>query len=156
MGVSRTEAAAAAAGGFFVSECLFRTVEGGFWYRISLPYRERLFFTPNASEDASRTTGGCFAHRMRIPYRRSLFLVRRASENASHLVVRSTEKRVAVASARPVQPRTGQGEGSARDTFRVSGTKEMVEGAGANKVSEVLSEASCCRCGTSNFTIEAG
>ena len=74
---------------------------------------------------------------MRIPYRRSLFLVRRASENASHLVVRSTEKRVAVASERPVQPRVG--EGSARDKFRVSGTKEMVEGAGANKVSEVLS-----------------
>ena len=50
----------------------------------------------------------------------------------------------------------GAGEGSAGDKFRVSGTKEMVEGAGANKVSEVLSEASCCRCGTSNFTIEAG
>ena len=28
----------------------------------------------------------------------------------------------------------------------------MVEGAGANKVSGVLSEASCCRCGTPNFT----
>ena len=50
----------------------------------------------------------------------------------------------------------GVGEGSARDKFRVSGTKEMVEGAGANKVSEVLSEAGCGRCGTSNFTIEAG
>ena len=61
------------------------------------------------------------------------------SENTSHLVVRSTEKRVAVASERPVHPRTGQGEGSARDKFRVSGTKEMVEGAGANKVSEVRS-----------------
>ena len=89
---------------------------------------------------------------MTIPYRRSLFLVRRASENASHLVVRSTEKRVAVASERPVHPRVG--EGFAGDKFRVSGTKEMVEGAGANKVSEVLSEASCCRCGTSNFTKE--
>ena len=65
-----------------------------------------------------------------------------------------TLKRVAVASERPVHPRVG--EGSARDKFRVSGTKEMVEGAGANKVSEVLSEAGCCRCGTSNFTIEAG
>ena len=65
--------------------------------------------------------------------RRSLFLVRRASENASHLVVRSTEKRVAVASERPVHPRVG--EGSTRDKFRVSGTKEMVEGAGANKES---------------------
>ena len=63
-----------------------------------------------------------------------------------------TLKRVAVASERPVHPRVG--EGSARDKFRVSGTKEMVEGAGANKVSEVLSEASGCRCGTSNFTKE--
>ena len=50
----------------------------------------------------------------------------------------------------------GAREGAAGDKFRVSGTKEMVEGAGANKVSEVLSEASCRRCGTSNFTIEAG
>ena len=50
----------------------------------------------------------------------------------------------------------GAREGAAGDKFRVSGTKEMVEGAGANKVSEVLEEASCCRCGTSNFTIEAG
>ena len=74
-------------------------------------------------------------------------MVRRASENASHLVVRSTGKRVAVASERPVYPQTGQREGSARDKFRVSGTKEMVEGAGANKVSEVLSEASCRRSG---------
>ena len=50
----------------------------------------------------------------------------------------------------------GRGRRSAGEKFRVSGTKEVVEGAGANKVSEVLSEASCCRCGTSNFTIEAG
>ena len=70
---------------------------------------------------------------------------RRASENASHLVVRSTGKRVAVASERPVYPRTGSflvpsavegaREGAAGDKFRVSGTKEMVEGAGANKES---------------------
>ena len=37
-----------------------------------------------------------------------------------------------------------EGEGSAGDKFRVSGTQETVEGAGAN---EVLSEASCCRRG---------
>ena len=43
---------------------------------------------------------------MHIPYHRRGFLVRRASENASHLVVRSTGKRVAVASERPVYPRT--------------------------------------------------
>ena len=41
----------------------------------------------------------------------------------------------------------GQGEGSAGDKFRVSGTQETVEGAGANEMSGVLSEASCCRCG---------
>ena len=44
-----------------------------------------------------------------------------------------TLKRVAVASERPVHPRVG--EGFAGDKFRVSGTKEMVEGAGANKES---------------------
>ena len=40
-----------------------------------------------------------------------------------------------------------EGEGSAGDKFRVSGTQETVEGAGANEVSGVLSEASCCRRG---------
>ncbi len=40
-----------------------------------------------------------------------------------------------------------EGEGSTGDKFRVSGTQETVEGAGANEVSGVLSEASCCRCG---------
>ena len=89
-----------------------RTRGGCFWHRISLPYRRSLFFTPNASEDASRTPGSLFEHRMTIPYRRSLFLVRRASENASHLVVRSTGKRVAVASERPVYPRTGAVSGT--------------------------------------------
>ncbi len=48
----------------------FRTREVGFRYRISLPYRRSLFFTPNASENASRTPGSLFEHRMRIPYRR--------------------------------------------------------------------------------------
>ena len=85
-----------------------RTTGVCFAHRVSLPYRKSLFFTPNASEDVSRTPGGLFEHRMLIPYRRSLFLVRRASENASHLVVRSPGKRVAVASERPVYPRTGQ------------------------------------------------
>ena len=33
------------------------------------------------------------------------------------------------------------------EEFRVSGTQETVEGAGANEVSGVLSEVSCCRCG---------
>ncbi|MBQ0126949.1 MAG: hypothetical protein KBS80_03020, partial [Bacteroidales bacterium] len=44
-------------------------------------------------------------------------------------------------------PGHGEGEGSAGDKFRVSGTQETVEGAGANEVSGVLSDASCCRCG---------
>ena len=48
----------------------FRTREVGFRYRISLPYRRSLFFTPNASENVSRTPGNLFEHRMRIPYRR--------------------------------------------------------------------------------------
>ena len=46
-------------------------------------------------------------------------------------------------------PGHGEGEGSAVDKFRVSGTQETVEGAGANEVSGVLSEASCCRGGES-------
>ena len=48
----------------------FRTREGGFRYRISLPYRRSLFFTPHATEKASRTPESLFEHRMRIPYRR--------------------------------------------------------------------------------------
>ena len=47
-----------------------RTREGGFRYRISLPYRKSLFFTPNATENASRTPGACFLHGAHIPYRR--------------------------------------------------------------------------------------
>ena len=107
--VSRTEDASGAAGAVLrASEKASRTREGCFAHRMSLPYRRSLFFTPNASENTSRTTGSLFWHRISLPYRRSLFLVRRASENASHLVVRSTGKRVAVASERPVYPRTGQ------------------------------------------------
>ena len=49
---------------------LSRTREGGFRYRISILYRKRLFFTPNASENASRTPGACFLHGAHIPYRR--------------------------------------------------------------------------------------
>ena len=91
-----------------------RTVGGCFRYRISLPYRRSLFFTPNASENAPRTPGACFAHRAHILYRRRGFLVRRASENASHLVVRNTGKRVAVASERPCLPPDGAEESCRR------------------------------------------
>ena len=47
-----------------------RTREGRFRYRISILYRKRLFFTPNASENASRTGGSLFEHGTHIPYRR--------------------------------------------------------------------------------------
>ena len=55
---------------FCAHEYLLRTVEWCFWYRISLLYQKSLFFTPNASENASRTTEACFAHRAYIPYHR--------------------------------------------------------------------------------------
>ena len=48
----------------------FRTVGGGFRYRISLLYRRSLFFTPNVSEDASRTGGSLFEHGTHIRYQR--------------------------------------------------------------------------------------
>ena len=44
-------------------------------------------------------------------------------------------------------PGHGEGAWSVGEKFRVSGTPETVEGAGANEVNGVLSEASCCRCG---------
>ena len=43
-------------------------------------YRRSLFFTPNASENASRTIGACFAHGTHIPYHRRAFPVPSASE----------------------------------------------------------------------------
>ena len=49
---------------------LSRTREGRFRYRIFIPYRRSLFFTPNASENASRTGGSLFEHGTHIPYRR--------------------------------------------------------------------------------------
>ena len=51
-------------------------------------------------------------------------------------------------------PRHGRGKGSAGDKFRVIGMQETVEGAGANEVNGVLSEASCCRCGAPLIKIE--
>ena len=45
-----------------------RTTEGCSAHRISLPYRRSLFFTPNASENASRTPGSLFEHGTHIPY----------------------------------------------------------------------------------------
>ena len=130
--VSRTEDASGAAGAVLrASEKASRTREGCFAHRMSLPYRRSLFFTPNASENASRTTGSLFAHRVSLPYHRRAFPVPSSFE--------------------------GVGKGSAGDKFRVSGgTQETVEETGANKESGALTEASCHRCGTSNFTIEAG
>ena len=71
----------------FGTEYLFRTVEacfehrvplktpsvqkkGVFMHRMPFSYRRSLFFTPNASEDASRTPGSLFEHGTHIPYRR--------------------------------------------------------------------------------------
>ena len=108
----------------------FRTREGGFRYRISLPYRRSLFFTPNASENASRTTGSLFEHRMRIPYRRRPFLVPGAVD----------EQR-----KRP--PETSSA---------LTGRRKWWKGPERTKRAESGSEAICCRCGTSNFTKERG
>ena len=52
------------------TEYLLRTREGGFRYRISLPYQKRLFCAQSAPENAPRTTGAYFAHRAHIPYHR--------------------------------------------------------------------------------------
>ena len=77
--VSRTEAASGAAGGcpqsvesavLWAFEDVSCSREGCFWYRISLLYRRSLFFTPNASENASRTPGSLFEHGTHIPYHR--------------------------------------------------------------------------------------
>ena len=65
------------------TEYLLRTREGGFRYRISLPYQRSLFFTPGAPENAPRTTGGGFRYRISLPYQRSLFCAPSAPENAS-------------------------------------------------------------------------
>ena len=74
--VSRTEDASGAAVGCPQSvesavmrafEDASRTREGCFWHRISLPYRRSLFFTPNASENASRTPGSLFQHAYSVP-----------------------------------------------------------------------------------------
>ena len=69
----------------------FRTREGGFRYRIFLPYRRSLFFTPNASENASRTTGSLFEHRMRIPYRRRPSPVPNATNGRKEKSIASSE-----------------------------------------------------------------
>ena len=87
---------------------IFRTVGGRFRYRISLPYRRSLFFTPNASENASRTPEACFEHGTHIPYCRSLFPVPSAFE--------------------------GVGKGAAGDKFRVSeGRRKWWKGPGRTK-----------------------
>ena len=51
-----------------ITDARFRTVGGRFWHRILLPYQKSLFFTPNASENASRTGGSLFEHGTHIPY----------------------------------------------------------------------------------------
>ena len=114
---------------FLSTARIFRTVEGGFWYG-ALPKTHRTWLS-GAQESGwllplrglstlGRGRGRLPPQWSRLPYLRrdnqviNLIEVRsfrRASENASHLVVRSTGKRVAVASERPVYPRTEQGKG---------------------------------------------
>ena len=68
-----------------------RTREGGFRYRISLPYQRSLFFTPGAPENAPRTTGACFLHRAHIPYHRRPFPVPNATNTTqSHPAAQTT------------------------------------------------------------------
>ena len=92
-----------------------------------------------AFEDSPRTTEACFVHRISLPYRRRGFLVRRASENASRtgggLFEHGTHIRYRRWPSPVPSAVEGAGEGSAGDKFRVSGTKGMVEVAGANKES---------------------
>ena len=100
---------------FLSTARIFGTVGGRFRYRV--PSKEQGKGPPQRS----------LAHRGKLPPQRSrlpclrrdnqvINLIevrsfRRASENASHLVVRSTGKRVAVASEKPVYPQTEQGKG---------------------------------------------
>ena len=137
--VSRTEDASGAAGGCF-------------WHGTPLKMRRvpqeavhslwsRLFCGPLkmrrvpekpvfGTEYLFRTVEACFyteCFRMRVAYHRRAFPVPSSFE--------------------------GVGKGSAGDKFRVSGgTQETVEETGANKESGALTEASCCRCRTSNLS----
>ena len=87
-------------------------------HRISVPYPRSLFFTPNASENASRTPGSLFEHGTHIRYHsrpspvpnattaeRRRALRHRISQTARKEKTIS-EKRVAVASEMPVHPRS--------------------------------------------------
>ena len=65
----------------------FRTVGGGFWHRISLPYRRSLFCAPSAFENASRTPGSLFEHGTHIRYQRRPSPV----PNANHPNTRHTQ-----------------------------------------------------------------
>ena len=137
------------------------------------PYQKRLFFTPNASENASRTPGAPLRYRTSIPYtrrtspvqnatsakRRKILPVpnssncqkreghckkrspecRREQENHSQEVCNAAPKLLSATRESLDAPKVDfQGEGAIGYKFRVSGTKEMMEGAGANKVSVVL------------------
>ena len=76
---------------FFAHEYLFGTREGGFRYRISLPYRRSLFCAPSAPENASRTPGGLLRYRAHIPYHRRPSPVPNATNTTqSHPAVQTT------------------------------------------------------------------
>ena len=73
------------------TEYLLRTREGGFRYRISLPYQKSLFCAPSAPENAPRTPGACFLHRAHIPYHRRPFPVPNATNTTqSHPAAQTT------------------------------------------------------------------
>ena len=84
--------------------------EGGFWYRISLPYRKRLFFAPRAFENASRTPGAPLRYRASIPYTRKPSPVpnatsaKRRKTLPAHEFLKLPEKRRPLQKAQPGMP----------------------------------------------------
>ena len=101
--VPRSEDAAGVAGGcpqsvesaVLLAFDASRTTEACFLHRIFILYRKSLFFTPNASENASRTPGSLFEHGTHIPYHRRAFPVpspQRQAAAAAELRTSHTKK----------------------------------------------------------------
>ena len=129
--VSRTEVAAAVAGAilrafedaFDVAGAVLRAFEDAFDVAGAVL---------RAFENASRTPEACFAHRISLPYRKSLFFTPNAAEDASRTVGSLFAHRMRIPYRRSLflvrrAPKTH---------------RTWLSGA----------QASCCRCGTSNFT----
>ena len=81
-----------------------------FWYRISLPYRKRLFFAPRAFENASRTPGAPLRYSASIPYTRRPSQVpnatsaKRRKTLPAHEFLKLPEKRRPLQKAQPGMP----------------------------------------------------